>query len=130
MAIVSNKIRTPDGTILVSRHRHDYVSHEDANGKTYAIDGGLDYLRRIDFESDPAIELSVTTEDPWELVRKSYEIPPWPYGPSPVHDWQPLCDVATTRLFGLVETKLEVITGIDLIATLALKELKHRFYDK
>jgi hypothetical protein len=39
--IVANRIRTPDGTILESKHRHDYVTYTDANGKQYMVDGGL-----------------------------------------------------------------------------------------
>ena len=43
--LVYNALRTPDGTVLESRHRHDYQTHTDANGKEYMIDGGLSYVR-------------------------------------------------------------------------------------
>lgn len=45
--IIRNSMRTPDGTEIVSTHRHDFVSHEDANGNTYSVDGGTAYLRRV-----------------------------------------------------------------------------------
>jgi len=44
--IIRNSMRTPDGTEIVSKYRHDYVLHLDKNGKTYMVDGGNDYLRR------------------------------------------------------------------------------------
>ena len=44
--LILNRIKTPDGTILTSYNRHDYVSYEDANGLEYMVDGGLEYLRR------------------------------------------------------------------------------------
>jgi hypothetical protein len=45
--IVLNSIRTPDGTLLVSRHEHDFVRYTDRNGLKYAIDGGNEILRRM-----------------------------------------------------------------------------------
>ena len=44
--IIINAIETPDGTVLISAHRHDYRDHTDANGSYYAVDGGHDYLKR------------------------------------------------------------------------------------
>ena len=49
--IVLNSIMTPDGTVLISHHRHDYVTHLDKNGELYLVDGGTDYLKRfVNFE--------------------------------------------------------------------------------
>ncbi len=45
--IIYNAIKTPDGTILHSKHVHDFVMYLDKNGKEYGVDGGNVYLRRI-----------------------------------------------------------------------------------
>ena len=45
--LIQNKWQTPDGTILISKHRHDYVEYTDKNGDYYMIDGGNDYVRKI-----------------------------------------------------------------------------------
>ena len=67
MSILSNKMRTPDGTMLESEHRHDYVTHLDANGNKYMLDGGLDYVR-CSANGDEEM-LTVYDDDPHEDIR-------------------------------------------------------------
>lgn len=66
--LVYNAIRTPDGTLLESLHRHDYRTYTDDNGCMYGVDGGLDYIRRIGAEG--AESLAVYADEPFEKVRK------------------------------------------------------------
>jgi len=45
--ILLNRIKTPDGTILTSYNRHNYVEYKDTVTKeVLMVDGGTDYLRR------------------------------------------------------------------------------------
>ena len=45
--LLLNRIKTPDGTILTSYNRHDYLTHKDAITKeVLMVDGGNDYIRR------------------------------------------------------------------------------------
>jgi hypothetical protein len=71
--IYASQIKTPDGTILRSQHRHDYKTYTDANGETYMIDGGYDYFRSS-VNRVPATNITVYTDDPHEIKR---EIPVW-----------------------------------------------------
>lgn len=50
--LLRNAIKTPDGTVIESRHVHDFVSYRDANGHVYSVDGGTDYARRLFDEPD------------------------------------------------------------------------------
>ena len=68
--LIYNAIRTPDGTIIESKHRHDYVDHLDKNGNVYMVDGGLDYLKRSVVEEFPYEELSVYDDGKHETRRK------------------------------------------------------------
>lgn len=45
--LLANRWQTPDGTILWSKHTHDFILYTDKNGKQYGIDGGNDYCRII-----------------------------------------------------------------------------------
>jgi len=70
--ILANRIQTPDGTVLQSYYTHDYKEHVDANGHRYGIDGGLQYLKRTWSEGAPrAIDMSVYTDDPHEVIREA-----------------------------------------------------------
>lgn len=69
--IILNRIQTPDGTILTSYNVHDFKTHEDKNGKTYGVDGGTQYLRRIGDTND-CIELSLYDNAPFETIRENF----------------------------------------------------------
>ena len=66
--LLYNALQTPDGTIIESKSRHDYVTHIDANGKTYMIDGGLDYVR-CSANGDEK-HLTITLDNDHAIVRQ------------------------------------------------------------
>lgn len=43
--LLANRWQTPDGTILWSKYRHDFVGYTDKNGQFYFVDGGNHYTR-------------------------------------------------------------------------------------
>ena len=103
--IVSNRIRTPDGTILESIHRHDYVTYIDANGKEYMVDGGLDYLRRNIHDDAPYEELSLYSGAYHQLIRQVFK---WGTrgkdGKQPL-TWLVLQDMETDHIEAILETQ-------------------------
>ncbi len=106
--IILNRIKTPDGTILTSYHRHDFVEYKDKNGLIYMVDGGLDYLRRSVHEDHPYEELSITDSAPFEQIRESLH---WgTYGKSgkgPLK-WIPLCEMEDEHLQKIISTQKQV----------------------
>lgn len=75
--LIYNAIRTPDGTVLESRHRHDFKEYMDMNGLEYMVDGGLEYKRRYLTPLAPYEELSVCLEDGHEAVREAAKWGTW-----------------------------------------------------
>lgn len=68
--LLVNKIQTPDGTILHSKHRHDYVTHTDTiTGEVIILDGGTDYRR---MSGTNYIDLAVYSDDDFSLIRKHF----------------------------------------------------------
>lgn len=72
MKYLLNRIQTPDGTVLTSRHRHNFVEYTDKNGQYYANDGGRDYLRRLADKPDYK-DLSVKDDGKFETRRQYLE---------------------------------------------------------
>lgn len=106
-AILANRIRTPDGTILQSFNQHDFCSYIDKNGKSYAVDGGVAYLRRV-CDSDDYEELSVFTDDPFEVQREAMH-----WGTYGINGDQPLKyialkDLDTEHIKAILRTQIQV----------------------
>ena len=129
MNIIVNALRTPDGTILESKSRHDYKEHVDSNGKTYMVDGGLEYLRRsahgdeIDMQTRLYISLNHLIDQPHEtqarvLTWGIYGID----GDQPLR-WIAIADMETDHL----KAVLENVKGIQpILKTVMLNELRTR----
>ena len=122
-SIISNKIRTPDGTVIESMHRHDYVSHTDKNGYVYSVDGGKSYLKRSYSPGAPAAqEASVYSNEPHELIRESFK---WGTrgidGNDPL-TWICLSEMTTEHIDAVLETQ----TLLDHISKIFNDELVFR----
>ena len=121
--IVSNCIRTPDGTILESMHRHDYKTYVDANGLEYMVDGGLDYLRRNVHDDAPYIELSVYSDDSHDVIRDVFK---WGTrgkdGKQPL-TYVPLKNLTTEHIEAILETQDHIQ---EYIRNIFLDELEFR----
>jgi hypothetical protein len=122
MTLVRNAIQTPDGTILVSRNRHDYQSHTDANGKTYVVDGGLDYVRASVHEDQ--ISLAVYDTDEFWLVRESVEWGTYGKDGDQPLSYVKLSDMDTAHIEAVLETQQLFIRPV--IRKAMELELEHR----
>lgn len=124
--LVLNRIRTPDGTILISRHRHDYVTYTDDNGLEYMVDGGTDYLRRtIQYEA-PYKELSLYTDDPFEEIRKHYcRGGRGKDGKQPLK-WIPIAEMSDEHLEATIQYNLERNMESSTSTMLYVKEQDYR----
>lgn len=70
--IISRKIMTPDGTILETINKHDYVSHLDKNGECYIIDGGKHSFKSSINIIQP-FDLSIYECSPHIVIREHFK---------------------------------------------------------
>ncbi len=108
---------TPDGTELISRSVHDYVTYKDANGETYMVDGGNDYLRRS-VNTPPATDTSLYTDDSHELLRKEVT---WGVRSSGELEHVPIAQISRAHITNIIA---DGYTGI--YVDLMIKEINWR----
>ena len=104
--LVQNCLETPDGTVLYSRSRHDYKTHLDANGKTYMIDGGLDYVRCS--ANGDEIHRCVWDDEPFDKVRKAVEWGTYGINGDQPLKWVKLCDMETDHINAVLRTQATI----------------------
>lgn len=69
--LIRNAIRCPDGTVIESRHRHDFQPHKQEDGREYSVDGGLCY-QHISFSDLEFENLALYEGDPHEKIRGGF----------------------------------------------------------
>lgn len=68
--LIINQIKTPDGTILMSLHEHDFKMYTDkVSGEVYLNDGGNSYIRRS-INKVPFTDISIYSDSPFEVLRE------------------------------------------------------------
>lgn len=121
---IYSAIRTPDGTVLVSRDTHDYKTHVDAvTGETYMIDGGLDYMRTF-VNQVPAENLSVFLEDGIEKIREVFSWGSRGKDGKQLLHYILLKDMDADHIEAILRTQTHISKAVRTAFEL---ELKHRF---
>jgi hypothetical protein len=145
--IVYNAIKTPDGTILESKHRHDYVTYVDKNGSTYMVDGGHSYLRRSVPTPKPLKwyekilkflniknydtniqydDISLTMDDDFEKIRKVHKRGGRGKDGKEELKWIPLYEMSNSWLDACVVYNTKLNMADNYATKLYLKEIEYR----
>ena len=98
--LICNRIMTPDGTILESKHTHDYVGYVDTNGETYFVDGGLDYQRRS-VNKVPCKDMSIYSDAPFSTIRMYLKRGTVDKDGNRI--WKPLCELSDSHLNNILD---------------------------
>lgn len=106
--LLANKWQTPDGKILQSTNRHHYVSHLDANGKVYAVDGGISYCRLVGDSADLK-NLCVYSEDDHELIRENFMWGTRGKSGQNMLKYKPLKELETEHIEAILATQHQIV---------------------
>lgn len=121
--LVANRWLTPDGTVLWSKDRHDYIEHTDTvTGNYVAVDGGSDYCRLIG-EIDGLFNLCVYNTDSIEEIREVFL---WgSYGKNQDEELHHILlkDLTVEHIHAILRTQIRLASWIKTIFN---QELKYR----
>lgn len=106
--ILRNAIMTPDGTYLRSYDRHDYKQHMDAvTDELYIVDGGNEYIRRS-ANQVAAEDLTVTTEDTFEVQRLAFTWGSYGRNQDQPKHYILLSDLTTDHICAILRTQHQI----------------------
>ena len=95
----------PDGTILESKHRHDYASHEDTKtGEHCFIDGGCDYVR----SSGNLVDLSIYSDDSHDVIRLYFTWGTYGINGDEPKRYVPLKDLTEPHIEAILKTQIHI----------------------
>jgi hypothetical protein len=95
----------PDGTILESKHRHDYASHEDTKtGEHCFIDGGCDYVR----SSGNLVDLSIYSDDSHDVIRLYFTWGTYGINGDEPKRYVPLKDLTEDHIRAILRTQVHI----------------------
>ena len=123
--LILSRIQTPDGTILTSWHRHDYVTHLDANGEEYMWDGGTDY-QRYNICKEPFKDLSIYSDSPFEVIRQNYYRGSRGKNGDQSFTWTPMNEMSNQWLKNCIEYNTQLFRKDCFANKMYRKELQYR----
>lgn len=123
--IILNRIKTPDGTILTSYSVHDYKEHKDlVIGEVYTVDGGTKYIRRS-ANKVPYIEMSIYSDEPFEIIRENFHRGTWDNQGNRV--WKKMSEMSDDHLLNCINYNIKLGLPKDCFANqMYKKELDYR----
>jgi hypothetical protein len=125
--LVVSRMKTPDGTILTSKHRHDYQTHTDKNGEVYFLDGGRDY-QRTSVNKENMEDVSLYTDSPFEEIRKALE---WgTFDKDGYRVFKPICELSDEHLRNIIIYNSGRGMEDTMINSMIKKELMYRDANK
>jgi hypothetical protein len=105
--LMLRRMQTPDGTVLTSRNRHDFTTHQDENGEDYMLDGGAEYLRTSK-NIAPMVDVSVYSTSEHSFKRQHLA---WGTrgidGESPL-EYKLLKDLTDGHMLAILETQIHI----------------------